>query len=58
MERSISYGELAELECMFDEQVLAMGIKFDDDEMETQCKDDFICQYRNGDDDPKINLMS
>ena len=29
MQRSVSYGELADLDAMFDEQVLAMGIQFE-----------------------------
>ena len=58
MQRSVSYGELADLDAMFDEQVLAMGIQFEDSDMESQCRNDFVDQYINGDDEPKINLMS
>lgn len=58
MQRSVSYGELADLNAMFDEQVLAMGIQFEDSDMESQCRIDFVDQYINGDDEPKVNLMS
>ena len=58
MQRSVSYGELAALDAMFDEQVLAMGIQFEDSDMESQCRYNFVDQYINGDDEPKVNLMS
>ena len=58
MQRSVSSGELADLNAMFDEQVLAMGNQFEDSDMESQCRYDFVDQYINGDDEPKVNLMS
>ena len=51
-QRSVSYGELIELDVMFDEQ--AKNVDFPDEEIKEQARMDFIYQYINGCDDPKL----
>jgi len=53
-QRNISYGELAELENMFNEQIKEFNIGFECEEERQEALFDFIQQYINGNDDPKI----
>lgn len=55
MERNVSYGELAVLEEMFDEQTA--GHVFEDDDIKDQCKFDFIDQYIHGNDNPEVRYL-
>ncbi len=52
-ERNISYGELAELQDMFEEQTA--GIQMDDEQY-NECMFDFIDQYIHGNDMPEVVL--
>lgn len=54
VQRDVSYGELAELENMFNEQVKKFRINFDSKEERDEALFDFTQQYINGNDDPKI----
>lgn len=55
-QRSVSYQELSELEEMFNKQVKEKNIKFDDNEQCSEALFDFIDQYINGNDNPKIDI--
>jgi len=52
-QRSVSYGELADLEDEFDAQVAEKGLELDE-ETRSIMLSDFVQQYIDGDDDPKI----
>jgi len=54
-QRSISWGELNELQVLFDEQVISQGIIFPDDEIRDEALFDFVDQYINGCDYPEVN---
>lgn len=56
-QRNVSYGELAELENMFNEQVKKFRISFDSKEERDEALFDFTQQYINGNDDPKVNYV-
>lgn len=56
MEREISYTQLHLLQEMFYQQAKEQSIVFPDDEQETLCLDDFIEQYVQGNDYPKIRI--
>ena len=53
-QRDVSYGELAELSNMFNEQIKEFNIGFECEEERQEALFDFIQQYINGNDDPKI----
>lgn len=55
-QRSVSYGELAELQKMFDEQAAARGITFDCDELREEALLVFQQQYIDGSDKPEIYI--
>lgn len=55
-QRSVSYGELAELENMFNDQVEKRHIVFGDTEESTEALFDFIQQYIEGNDNPQVNV--
>ena len=55
-QRSVSYGELAELESMFNDQVEKRHIVFGDTEESTEALFDFIQQYIEGNDNPQVNV--
>ena len=57
MERDISYGELAKLEAAFQSQVTNRGIYFLDSDYRDECLNDFILQYQEGNDKPRIRLL-
>lgn len=56
MEREITYAQLHLLQEMFVRQVKEQNVVFLDDEQEELCLDDFIEQYVQGDDNPKIRI--
>lgn len=56
-QRSVSYGELAELENMFNDQIKRKHIVFSDPEESSQALFDFIQQYIEGNDNPQVNVM-
>lgn len=56
-QRSVSYGELAELENMFNEQIKKRHIKFEDEEKCSEALFDFIQQYIDGDDNPQVRVL-
>lgn len=53
-QRNVSYGELAELNNKFNEQIKEFNIGFECEEERQEALFDFIQQYINGNDDPKI----
>lgn len=53
--RDVSYGELAVLAEMFDEQTA--GHVFECDEQRQECEFDFIQQYIDGNDEPVVYYM-
>ena len=55
-QRSVSYGEIMELENIFDEQVNEKHVVFKDPEERDEALFDFIQQYIDGDDDPQLNV--
>lgn len=55
-QRNVSYGELAELEKMFKEQVKTLRICFESKEERDEALFDFIQQYIDGNDDPQVNF--
>lgn len=57
-QRSISYGELAELQSLFDKQVGEFNIGFECEEEQQEALFDFVQQYINGNDDPRIEYVS
>lgn len=57
MERSVSYGELACLENLFDEQLRDMKVALADEEYRTEALNDFIDQYIQGNDNPEVRLL-
>ena len=56
MEREITYSQLHLLQEVFEQQVKEQNIVFYDEEQEELCFDDFIEQYVQGDDNPKIRI--
>ena len=56
-QRNISYGELAALQELFDQQVEEFNIGFECDEEREEALFDFIQQYINGNDDPQIEYV-
>lgn len=56
MEREITYAHLHLLQEMFVRQVKEQNVVFLDEEQEELCFDDFIEQYVQGDDNPKIRI--
>lgn len=56
-QRNVSYGELAELENMFIEQVNELRIYFESKEEWDEAHFDFIQQYIDGNDDPQVNFV-
>ena len=56
-QRNISYGELAELERMFNEQVAARGVVFEDENDRNEALFDFYQQYIDGDDKPQLRIL-
>ena len=56
MEREITYAQLHLLQEMFVRQVKEQNVVFLDEEQEELCFDDFIEQYVQGDDNPKIRI--
>lgn len=57
-QRDVSYGELAELENIFNEQVKKFRINFDSKEERDEALFDFTQQYINGNDDPRIYYVN
>ena len=57
-QRDVSYGELAELNNKFNEQIKEFNIGFDCDEEREEALFDFIQQYINGNDDPQIHYVN
>lgn len=55
-QRSVSYGELAELENMFNEQVKKRNIVFSGNEECTEALFDFIQQYIEGNNNPQVHI--
>lgn len=56
-QRSVSYGELAELQRMFREQADALGVDYSEEpELKEQALADFIDQYIDGSDSPQLRL--
>ena len=55
--RDISYAELAWLGNEFDKQVEEQGVVFHDDEYREEALMDFVRQYEEGDDNPKLQLL-
>lgn len=53
-QRDVSYGELVELENMFNEQVKKFNIGFECEEERQEALFDFIQQYIDGNDNPQI----
>ena len=56
-QRSISYGEIVELQSMFDAQVEGKHIIWENDEQLEQALFDFIQQYIDGNDTPEIRVL-
>lgn len=56
MQRNISYGEIAELQNMFEEEEARLGIVFTDEEVREESMLDFIGQYIDGIDCPEIHV--
>lgn len=56
MERDVSYGELAALGDMFEQEVRQRNVSFPCDEIREQALLDFIQQYQEGNDNPHIDL--
>jgi hypothetical protein len=56
MEREITYAQLHLLQEMFVRQVKEQNVVFLDEEQEILCFDDFIEQYVQGNDNPKIRI--
>ncbi len=54
-QRDISYGELAALEQLFDEQVEEFNVSFECEEERQDALFDFVQQYIDGNDDPQID---
>jgi hypothetical protein len=54
-QRNVSYGEIIALENEFDAQ--ADGIEFESDEARDECLSDFIQQYIDVNDNPKIRTI-
>lgn len=52
----ISYGEIAELTNVFDEQCKELGIVWIDEEVEEQAFGQFVSDYENGDENPQVLL--
>ena len=57
-QRDISYGELAALQELFDQQVEEFNIGFECDEEREEALFDFVQQYINGNDDPQIHYVN
>jgi len=57
-QRNISYGELAALQELFDQQVEEFNIGFECDEEREEALFDFVQQYINGNDDPQIHYVN
>ena len=55
--RDVSYGELVELENLFNEKVKEHHIDFESDEERQESLFDFIQQYINGNDAPEIDYI-
>jgi len=53
-QRNVSYGQLAALEILFNEQVADAGVTFDSDEQRDEALFDFTQQYIDGNDNPQI----
>lgn len=56
MKKEITYTQLHLLQEMFEQQVKEQNIVFSDEEQEELCFDDFLEQYAQGDDNPKIRI--
>ena len=56
MERNISYGEIFALDQKFEQYLLDNGITLLDDDYRTEAFNDYLDQYRNGNDNPEVNL--
>ena len=54
LQRDVSYGELVELENLFNEQVKKFNIGFECEEERDEALIDFIQQYIDGNDNPQI----
>ena len=57
-QRDISCGELAALQELFDQQVDEFNIGFECEEEQQEALFDFVQQYINGNDDPRIEYVS
>ncbi len=57
-QRDISYGELAALQELFDQQVDEFNIGFECEEEQQEALFDFVQQYINGNDDPQIHYVN
>jgi len=57
-QRNVSYGELAELENLFEEQIKERGIEFTNDEQMEEARFDFIQQFIDGNDNPVIHIIN
>ncbi len=55
--RRLSYGDIAELQYKFEEQCKQQGVVWTDDEVRDECLFDFIGQYGNWIDEPKVRLL-
>lgn len=53
MNNNLSYGELAELTKLFEEQIAERGLNIDE-EQRTEMFMDFVTQYENGNMNPSI----
>lgn len=57
-QRDVSYGELAELNNKFNEQIKEFNIGFECKEERQEALFDFTQQYINGNDDPQIHYVN
>ena len=57
MKRQVSYGELAVLGQLFEQQLLSKGVTLCDDDYRTEALMDFVSQYEDGNDNPQLNLL-
>ena len=57
MKSQVSYGELAVLGQLFEQQLLSKGVTLCDDDYRTEALMDFVSQYEDGNDNPQLNLL-
>ena len=56
-QRDVSYGELAVLDEMFEDQLAESGYVFSDEETKEECRFDFVQQYIDGNNNPVIRII-